>query len=145
MQRVHQTFNNSPAQWVAAGFGGLIALVGLAMAAAGDIAGVGFLAFGGYTVFRGLRTSNVTVDDDSVLTRSMVRTRRFPFAELARVEVAVGQTGMNGFGREYLVFHRLEGAPFAFKELNAKHVPGGYSVVVQAARAIDAGIQRKRA
>jgi hypothetical protein len=140
-----QRFNNSQAQWVTVAFGALLLIIGLSSVAESEPSAPAFLAFGLFTVLRGWRSSSVTVERDAAVTRSIVRTRRFPFAELARIEVAVGRTGMNGFGREHLVFHPLEGAPFAFKELNAKHVEGGYSVVVQAARAIDTGIQRQRA
>ena len=122
----------------------LIALIGLGGASRGEVTGLGYLAFGGFTVFRGLRSSSVSVDSDAVLTRSILRTRRFPVSKLAGVEVAVGRTGMNGFGREHLVLSRIDGPPFAFKELNAKPSATELTEVRRAAAAIDAAIRDAR-
>lgn len=113
-----QRFDNRVAQIITAAFGGLLALLGLAGLAASSGTAVIYLLFGVYTIVRGLRSSRVVVDGSVVTTRSMVRTRRYPFSELRGVEVAVGRTGFAGFGREHLVFHRADGQDIAFKELN---------------------------
>src|SRR5687767_8974224 len=115
-----QSFDNRVAQVVAALFGGLFVLIGLSgfVASASPGTAAAYLLFGAYTVARGLRSSRVVVNGSGVTTRSMVRTRRHPFSELRGVEVAVGRTGLAGFGREHLVFHRADGQNVAFKELN---------------------------
>src|SRR5690606_1358394 len=113
-----QHFDNRVAQIAMASFGGLLAILGIAGLAASSGTAVIYLLFGVFTIARGLRSSSVIVDESGVTTRSMVRTRRYPFSELRGVEVAVGRTGFAGFGREHLVFHRADGEDVAFKELN---------------------------
>lgn len=117
-----QRFDNRGAQIGAAAFGALIALLGLAGLADSSWRGTAaiYLLFGVYTIVRGLRSSCVVVERSGVTTRSMVRTRRYLFSELYGVEVAVGRTGLAGFGREYLVLHRADGRRVAFKELNSR-------------------------
>jgi hypothetical protein len=60
------------------------------------------------------------------------------------VEVAVGRTGMNGFGREYLVLHRRDGATATFKDLNAKPSVTHSTIVQEAARAINQALRDRR-
>lgn len=136
-----QRFDNRVAQVVAALFGGLFVLIGLSgfVASASPGTATVYLLFGVYTIVRGLRSSLVVVDGSSVTTRSMVRTRRYPLPELRGVEVAVGRTGLAGFGREHLVFHRADGQDIAFKELNCPppKAPDTSSVVRRAAASIN--------
>lgn len=116
---VPKRFDNRVAQIAGAAFGSLIVVIGLAGLAASSFGtALIYLLFGGYTIVRSLRSSCVVVDGSRVSTRSMVRSRRYPFSELRGVEVAVGRTGLAGFGREHLVFHRADGQDVAFKELN---------------------------
>jgi hypothetical protein len=136
-----QRFDNRVAQLVAALFGGLFVLIGLSgfVAAASPGTATVYLLFGIYTIVRGRRSSLVIVDGSGVTTRSMVRTRRYPWSELRRVEVVVGRTGFAGFGREHLVFHRADGQDVVFKELNCPPPkdPGTSSVVQRAAASIN--------
>jgi hypothetical protein len=140
----NQTFDNRPAQVVLAIFGGSLVVIGLGGFSAGSRpAGLFWSCLGVVTIIRGRRSSSVTVEQDAVVTRSMVRTRRLPLGELERVEVAVGRTGMNGFDREHLVFHRTGAPPLAFKEFNAKPSADGRTTEVQrAAAAIQARLSR---
>lgn len=143
---VVQRFDNRVAQITGATFGALIALLGLAGLAESTSRGTAviYLLFGVYTVVRGLRSSCVVVDGRGVSTRSMVRTRRYPFSELRGVEVAVGRTGLVGFGREHLVFHRADGQDVAFKELNCPppKAPEWSSVVRRAVECINERLRR---
>lgn len=138
---VEERFDNRAAQITGAAFGGLIVVIGLAGLAESLWRGTAaiYLLFGVYTIVRGLRSSCVVVDGSGVMTRSMVRTRRYPFSGLREVEVAVGRTGMAGFGREHLVFHRADGQDVAFKELNCRppKPPETTSVVRRAAACIN--------
>lgn len=93
---MEERFDNRQAQIVTAAFGVLIVELGLAGLAVSSGTAVVYLLFGVYTVARGLRSSRVVVDGSGVTTRSMVRTRRYPFSELRGVEVAVGRTGFAG-------------------------------------------------
>jgi hypothetical protein len=78
--------------------------------------------------WRAAITSNVVLRADRVELRSIVRTRRIPLERIARVEVAVGRTGMSGFGREYLLLHRRDGTTASFRELSSK--PSGHSQTI---------------
>ncbi len=137
---VVRRFDNRVAQITGAAFGALIALLGLAGLAEPSSRGTGaiYLSFGLYTLVRGLRSACVVVRGSGVTTRSMLRTRRYAFSELRGVEVAVGRTGFNGFGREFLVLHLSDGRDVAFKELNCKpsKEPGEASVVTRASACI---------
>jgi hypothetical protein len=136
-----QRFDNRVAQVVAALVGGLFVLIGLSgfVAAASPGTSTAYLLFGSYTIVRGLRSSLVIVDGSGVTTRSMVRTRRYPWAKLRGVQVVVGRTGLAGHGREHLVLHRVDGHDVAFKELNCPtpKLPDGSSVVRRAATCIN--------
>jgi hypothetical protein len=111
------------------GFGGL-------MDADSRVHGMLFLVVGIGSLCRAVTSSNVLLHESGVVTRSMLRTRRHLFRDLIRVEVAVGQTGLNGFDREHLVFHRVDGTSVSFKELNCRPSAGESSVVRRAARCI---------
>src|SRR6266511_4437648 len=79
-----------------------------------------------------------------VSTRSIVRTRRYGFSDLRSVTVAVGRTGLTGFGREHLVLHLSDGRVVAFKELNCSppKAAGAMSIVRCAAACINARLPR---
>jgi hypothetical protein len=84
--------------------------------------------------YRALSSSAVVVDHWGIETHSMMRTHRYAFTDLNRVEVAVGRTGMTGFDREYLLIHRRDGRDIAFKALNCRRSKGdAVSVVARAA------------
>lgn len=140
-----QRFDNRVAQFALALFGGLIVLLGLSGLAAGASVGAtaAYLLFGLYTVFRGLRSSTVVVDGSGAITRSMMRTHRYTWSDLVEVEVVTGRTGVAGFGREYLVFHRTDGRDVSFKELNCPPPKGTNtsSVVRRAADCINARLR----
>ena len=135
-------FSNRQAQIALAVFSAVIIVIGLSMLAdrRSRVAGAIFSIWGIGSLFRALNSSDVILEVASVRTRSIVRTRRFPLADLVHVEVKVGRTGMNGFGREYLAFHLKDGREFGFKEFNSKPSgPGASATVVQrAAAAINA-------
>jgi hypothetical protein len=136
---VARRFDNRQAQVVGAVCFGLFGLIGVAGLVSGRLEGLIWLSVGVVLAVRGLRSSCVVVDGSGVVTRSIVRARRSGFSELRAVEVAVGRTGMNGFGREYLVLHRADGQDVAFKELNCRPPkdPGRDSVVRDAASCIN--------
>jgi hypothetical protein len=52
--------------------------------------------------------------------RGFVRSRSYPIADLLGAEVEVGQTGLGGFGREYLVLEAIDGSRPKFKEFNSR-------------------------
>lgn len=145
-QIVEERFDNRVAQIAGAVFGALIVVIGMAGLAESSFGTAAvYLVFGAYTVVRGLRSSRVVVDGSGVTTRSMVRTRRYPFSELRGVEVAVGRTGFAGFGREHLVFHRADGQDVAFRELNCRPAkpPDTTSIVRRAAARINERLPRR--
>jgi hypothetical protein len=115
-------FDNRQAQLVGATCAGLFALIGISMVAhsATRWSGASFTVVSAFLLVRALRSSGVVVDGAGVVTRSLVRTRRYEFAGLRGVDVAVGRTGFTGFGREYLVFRRVDGWDASFKELNCR-------------------------
>lgn len=127
-------------------FWALIGIIGISMVAhpSDRWAGLVFTALGAAFAVRSWRSSCVVADDSGATTRSIVRTRRYPYAELRGVEVAVGQTGLNGFDRQYLVFHRVNGQDVAFKEFNSRRPkdPDRSSVVEQATEFINGHLQR---
>lgn len=131
-------FNNRVAQWVMAGFSLLLLVIGSSGLSAPESRGQGvfFAVLGAVSLVRAVRSSQVEVDAAGVTTRSMLRTRRYAFEDLATVEVRVGRTGLNGFDREYLVFHRTDGPAMAFKELNCRPSPDESTVVHRASRCI---------
>jgi hypothetical protein len=137
-----ERFDNRVAQVALTLFSALIAVIGLAMLAeaATRWSGACFLVFGVLFGIRALRSSNIVVDHSGVTTRSIVRTHRYAFSELQGVAVAVGRTGLNGFGRQYLILHRSDGGEVAFRELNSSppEHPGTTSVVQRAAASISA-------
>jgi hypothetical protein len=123
-------------------------LIGLSMvtvqkASTGDrIFGCVLIAFAAWFAYRGVTGGKVVVTHDGVTTRSFLRTRHYPADSLSGAEVRVGQTGPNGFGRQYLVLRRADGGQVAFKELNCRPVGDseGETVVEQAAEAIQAAL-----
>jgi hypothetical protein len=137
-------FDNRQAQIAGGVFGAVICVIGLGGLTTGQLEGVIWLLVGAYTIVRSLRSSLVLIDDSSVVTRSMVRTRRYVLSELRGVEVAVGRTGFVHFGREYLVFQRADGQDVGFKELSCRppKEPDGSSVVRRAAAAINGRLPR---
>jgi hypothetical protein len=112
---------------------------------ANPIAGWIFAGLGGGLAIRSFYSSDVLVDEGTVRTRSVAFTRTYPLKDITSASVEIGRTGMNGFGREYLVLHRVDGTDVAFKELNS--APSASSValttVQQAARAINDRINRQ--
>lgn len=137
---MEEVFENRPAQIALAVFNGMLAFIGLAMVSKPDTrwAGLVFALAGVFFTIRAMRSSLVVVGETHVITRSIVRTRRFELAKLRRIEVAVGQTGWTGFGREYLVIHQADGSTFSFRELNSKPSGGPTKTVVRrAAEAIE--------
>jgi hypothetical protein len=137
-------FANNGARIAAACFGGLVVLLGLAGLTQGAWTAVAFLIVGGAFLYRGLRSATVVLTDSEVELRGFARTRRLRVADLSVVDVAVGRTGMNGFGREYLILKQRDGTTSAFKELNAKPSSARLTVVQEAARALNAAIAGHR-
>jgi hypothetical protein len=135
---VIETFNNRTAQLALAGFSILIAVIGLAMLtdASARVSGIIFFVLGACFTVRAMRSSSVILRDDEVETRSILRTRRYALSELEGVDVAVGRTGLNGFGREHLVLHRQDGTRVVFKDMNAKPSTAHDTNVRRAAKAI---------
>ena len=82
-------------------------------------------------VVRSLNSSDVCFTASAAITRSLLRTRRHSYADLLRVRVAQGRTGLNSGIREFLVFEYRDGRVFAFRELNCR--PAVNSLVRQAA------------
>lgn len=132
---------------VAAGsvvLGLVFGLIGLSMlavskASPGDrVFGCVLIGVALWFTYRGVRTGKVVVSGDEVTTRSFLRTRRYRVDALAGVEVRVGQTGPNGFRRQYLVLRRTDGGQVAFKDLNCRPARPGepQTVVERAAEAI---------
>jgi hypothetical protein len=135
-----ERFQSRPAQVALTTFSAVIVLIGLAALADPSSRGTGviLLPFGLILVVRAARSPSVEVDGSGVSTRDLLRTRRYEFAELESVEVAVGRTGMTGFGREYLVFRRTDGKAVAFRELSARRPKNaGVTVVRRAAASIN--------
>lgn len=86
--------------------------------------------------------ASVEVGPGGVVTRSIVRTRRYSFDELDRVEAAVGPLNLNPTHREYLVLILTNGTRIRFPELNNKlHPDGEPSLCREAVETINAWIQ----
>jgi hypothetical protein len=100
-------------------FAAVVFLLGLAGISTGDVAGGVFSLVGAALFLRALKSSDVTVYESEVRTRSVARTRHLPMSTLRRVDVAVGAPGLVPYRREYLVFRTANGQVFAFKEFNA--------------------------
>ena len=122
------TFENRPAKTVTLWAFGVFAALGVCGVLAGSWSGLVLLAVGVLAMTRAWRSATVVVRDSDIELRGFLRTRRIPLASLDHAEVAVGQTGMNGYGREYLTLLQRDGAALAFKELNAKPSPVGTEV-----------------
>lgn len=83
------------------------------------------LVFGLWWLIRLWWAASVEVGPGGVVTRSIVRTRRYSFDELDRVEAAVGPVNLNPTHRESLVLIRTDGTRIRFPELNNKLHPDG--------------------
>jgi hypothetical protein len=135
---VVEVFGNADAQFASILFGGSIVVIGLLTATDPGSRWLGAFYIGVGLVFgvRGSHGSSVVVTDEAVEMKSAMRTKRFPIARLTGVEVRVGQTGLTGFGREYLVLHLADGSTYRFNELNAKpSSDGSYETGVRQAAA----------
>ena len=89
-------------------------------------------------LMRVLQSSCVVVGTSNVKTKSIVRTRTFDFTELMSVEVVTGTTGLNGHGRQFLVFNSVSGQRARFTELNcAPSKDAQLSLVQRAAHCIN--------
>ena len=131
-------FDNRQAQIAGMCFGALVVFLGWSGLSTGDWAGGALFSLIGATFWwRARSTSKVVVRADTVELRGFGRTRRVPLMAIVNVDVAVGRTGMNGFGREYLVIYRKDGTTTSFKELNSKPSREGPTIVQQAAQAIN--------
>lgn len=131
-------FDNRAAQRALVCFSLLVLFIGAGGVSSPESRGQGafFLALGVVSLGRAVRSSRVDVGTDEVVTRSMIRTRRYQFEELSDVEVEIGRTGLNGLDREYLVFHCANGDAVSFKELNCRPSPDAPSLVRRAANCI---------
>lgn len=98
-----------------------------------------FLGFGIFAVIRGFLSATVIVAPRAITLRSAYRTRIIPTTEVSGTAVEVGNTGFNGWGRQYLVVTKTDGTVIRFKELNAKvpEVPGVQTVVERCVAAIN--------
>ncbi len=137
--RSQMRFENRVTQVAMCSFCALIGVIGVAELtnARTTVSGVIFTLLGGALAYRALQSSSVVVSDTEVTTRSMLRTRRYPFSELRGVDVAVGPTGVLLWRREHLVLHFADGRGVAFRELNCSRRAGPQSVVRRAAAAIN--------
>lgn len=141
--RGERRFTNGGARAAGAAFGGLLAVLGLAGLVTSDWSGVVYVLVGGVFAFRALSSSALIVSSSSIQLRGFARTRRIQLDDVSGAEVAVGRTGMNGFGREYPLMHRRDGATCMFKELNAKPTPNRSTVVQEAAGAINDAVRSR--
>ena len=120
-------FSAPTARFVGAGAALVFALLGLALAFSPE-EGLGSQLFGValglgaiWFAWRSARSATVVVSPAAgVTTRSVFRTRRYPAAALASARVGVGNSGPNGWGRQYLVLVLGDGSQFGFTELNAR-------------------------
>jgi hypothetical protein len=98
------------------------------------------LAFGVWFAYRGFRSATVIVGRDRVVTRSLVRTRRYHPADLVGAHVEIGTTGGYGQQGQHLVLDLADGSTRRFRELSAKppQSPGPVTVVDRAAAAVNA-------
>jgi hypothetical protein len=133
-------FSNLGARTGTVAMGVLFALLGLAEATSppenrgSRVFGLSMLAVGLAFGWRGFLSATVIVTPRRAILRGFLRTVRIKLCDVTEVNVATGQTGMGGFGREYLVFTMTDGSRMQFKELNAKPVRDGReSTIVQGA------------
>ena len=135
-------FNNTVAQGATVGLGLILLMIALSKIAVNyrdNGVSASLYLFGGiWFVAKGCRASSVSVGADGVVTRSMLRTRRYGWDEIASASVQRGNTGMNGHDREYVEILRADGGSIRFKELNAPadEEPGDINEVRKAVRAI---------
>jgi hypothetical protein len=134
-------FTNVAARNATLAFGSLVSFLGVCGVISGDaIAGAAFFAAGVALGGRGRRSSTVELTSTQVRLIGFAHTRQLPLADLARVEVAIGRTGWNGSGREYLVFELRDGSSTRFTELNAKPSRSAATLVQIAVQAINDAI-----
>jgi hypothetical protein len=143
-------FNNTVAQGAAVGFGLILLMIALSKIVVnyrGNGISASIYLFGGvWFVIRGSKASSVSVGADGLVTKSMVRTRQYDWAEIASASVQCGNTGMNGHNREYIEILRVDGESIRFKELNApaNEAPGDINEVRRAVSAINEVVSRNR-
>ena len=146
IQAAEERFANRSARAALGLFFALIALIGSAMVAEAPtrVSGAVLLAVGALLAVRALKTSVVIVDQSGVTTRSIVRSRRHDYSDLRSVDVGVGRTGFAASGREYLMFHRMDGEQVEFKELNSRmpKTPDDSTLVREAAATIRRNLRR---
>ncbi len=135
-----QKFYNRPAQTATTIFFGFMVILSLGMIvdASSRVVGLIFLA-GSMAVFvRACISPRVDVGPDRIALASLFRTRRIELSEIESIDVAVGRTGMNGFGREFLVLQLHDGVAIRFTDMNAAppKTEGGDNVVREVARLI---------
>lgn len=132
-------FNNRQAQVASLSLGALGILIGIAVfASSNHLQGAVCVLFGLAFGTRGWVSSSIQVSDQSILLRSIAYARRYNLADVESVDVTCGRTGLNGFGREYLVFAFRDGQKREFKDFNARppRSSDGASVVRYAASVI---------
>jgi hypothetical protein len=115
-------FHNRQAQIASVlAFGGF-GLLGLAGVFGGGSPGVvvTMLVLGFGFALRGAVAASIHVGQFGVVLVGIFRTRTFLWSDIQSVEVGHGNTGMNSGNREFVVFVRLDGTVFAFKEMNAR-------------------------
>ena len=133
-----ETYTNRAAQLTLLLFPVVVVTIGLALLAQKGslVTGLVYALSGAFLAFRVLHSCCVTIGESDVRTRSVLRTRRYRFSELAEVEVRVSRTGWLGFwNREYLVFCLVDGRRIAFRDLNSRSGPRNEESVVRRAAA----------
>lgn len=134
-------YRNRPAEWVVAIAGGVAILIGLSGFSVGEpIQAAVFLLLGIAFVSRAFRQSDVIVSTAEVRARSILRTRRLPLSCLQSAEVVIGQPGLGPYRREFLVFHKKDGADITFRDFNGSLRRGDRSLVSAAAADINSRI-----
>ena len=124
----------------------LLGLTYLGQAPGYVVFGLLLTTFGVVAAMRSFRGNCVIVEPDAVLTKSIGRTRRYPFTYLQLVEVRAGQTGAVPWTREYLVFETTDGNRRRFKDFNCRPAssPSAQTDVRRAAQLINERIDGSR-
>jgi len=116
------TFANQPARWALGAFFVVFSILGLSgLTLSSDrIWGAAMLLFGLGFLARTLHSESVVLTDSAVALRGLVRTRIYPWSDIERANVLVGQTGLVGGPREHVGLVLADGSAVRFTDLNAR-------------------------
>lgn len=117
-------FPNAPAQVAAVLCAGVFGLIGVSGLFAGTTGGeriwaAVLLVSGIVGVGRSLVAPSLEVNSRNLVLRTVFRTRRLAWSDVAHITIEEGRTGLNSGQREYLAVQTNDRTTWRHKELNA--------------------------